>query len=272
MKPAPFDYVRAESVDEALDVLAGAGEDARVLAGGQSLMPILNMRLASPEILIDINSIPALQQIREEDGWLVAGAGVTQAALQARQGLAERSPLLARTLPHVGHFQTRNRGTVCGSLVHADPSAELPLCLATLGGEVTLRSTGGERRVTAQDFFQGMLATARRADELAVDARFPATRDGWRYAFGEVAMRHGDFAITAVAVAIGPQGLRIGVGGVADRPVVKTLPLLTDDELDDALNDFAWSLEAQDDHHASTAYRREMVRHLGRQLIQETRA
>lgn len=272
MKPAPFDYVRAESVDEALEVLSESGEDARVLAGGQSLIPILNMRLASPEVLLDINAIPALQQVREEDGWLVVGAGVTQAVLQARQGLAERAPLLANALPYVGHFQTRNRGTVCGSLVHADPSAELPLCLVTLGGEVTLRSAGGERRVPARDFFQGLLLTARRADELVVEAHFPLRHKSWRYAFDEVAMRHGDFAIAAVAVATGLQEIRIGVGGVADRPVVKTLPLLAGDDLDDALNDFAWSLDAQDDHHASAAYRREMVRHLGRQLIQETRA
>lgn len=271
MKPAPFDYVRADSVDEVLGTLGEYGEEARVLAGGQSLMPILNMRLANPQVLIDINTLPALRTIAQQDGQLVIGAGATQAALLAHPGLDTLCPLLARALPHVGHFQTRNRGTLCGSLVHADPSAELPLCLATLGGEVTLRSGRGERRIGADDFFRGMLLTARGADELLMEARFPLAQSDWRFAFDEIAMRHGDFAIVAMAVAAAPQALRVGVAGVADRPVVRCLPALSGDALDDALNDFAWSLDAQDDHHASAAYRREMVRHLGRKLVQEAR-
>lgn len=269
MKPAPFDYVRAERVEEVLEVLGAAGDDARVLAGGQSLMPILNMRLARPEILIDINSLATLQGMEEDNAWLDIGAGVTQAALQRRPGLATSVPLLARVLPHVGHFQTRNRGTVCGSLVHADPSAELPLCLATLGGELSLRSRRGRRRVPAGEFFQGLLTTAREPDELLVAAHFPIARSGCRYAFEEIALRHGDFALVAVAVAVDRHALRVGVGGVADHPVVRSLPRLEGGELDDALDELAWSLDAEDDPHASAAYRREMVRHLGRKLMQE---
>lgn len=271
MKPAPFDYVAAENVNEVLEILADAGEDARVLAGGQSLMPILNMRLARPGILVDINRIADLKRIDAADGVIQVGAGATQAALLAYPELGSVSPLLALALPHVGHFQTRNRGTVCGSLVHADPSAELPLVLTTLGGEVVLRSRRSERKVPAMDFFQGMLLTDRRADEMAVAAHFPTPPGHCRYAFDEISMRHGDFAIVAIAVMTTASELRIGVGGVADRPVVKILPPLSGDALEDALNDLAWSLDAQDDHHARAAYRREMVRHLGRKLVQETR-
>lgn len=272
MKPAQFDYVRADSVDEVLELLSQYGDEGRVLAGGQSLMPILNMRLASPALLVDINSIEALKEIQETAHHLEVGASVTQAALLARLERSSQSPLLSIALPFVGHFQTRNRGTVCGSLVHADPSAELPLCLLTLGGEVKLRSQKGERCISADDFFYGMLLTERRPDELLVSVRFPLKHSGWRYAFDEIAMRHGDFAIVAVAVASGPDELRIGVGGVADKPVIKSLPHLEGDALKDAINDFAWSLDAQDDHHATATYRREMVRHLGAKLVQEVRA
>lgn len=271
MKPAPFDYAAADSVDEVLELLADAGENARVLAGGQSLMPILNMRLASPEILVDINGIADLKKIGTADGAVHVGAGATQAALMAYPELSALSPLLALALPHVGHFQTRNRGTVCGSLVHADPSAELPLVLTALGGEVVLRSRSSERKLPATDFFQGMLLTARRPDELVVAARFPTPPERCRYAFDEISMRHGDFAIVAMAVVATADKLHVGVGGVADRPIVKTLPPLSGDALDDALNELAWSLDAQDDHHATAAYRREMVRYLGRKLVQETR-
>ncbi len=269
MKPAPFDYVRPDTLDEALEQLADHGEDARVLAGGQSLMPILNMRLARPEVLVDITALAALRGMAEQGAMLTIGAAVTQAQLQQYPRLAGAVPLVARALPWVGHFQTRNRGTVCGSLAHADPSAELPLCLATLGGEVVLQSAQGKRVLAAQDFFQGLLLTARRPEELLIAARFPVAGPCQRCGFAEIALRHGDFAIVAVAVTRGDDGLRIGVGGVADRPWVETLPRLNGSDLEDALNDLAWRLGAEDDPHASAAYRREMVRRLGLELIRE---
>jgi 2-furoyl-CoA dehydrogenase FAD binding subunit len=272
MKPPPFDYLRPQTVEEGLAALADHGEEARVLAGGQSLMAILNMRLTAPALLVDIGRLPTLDRIAVEGDRLVVGAAVTQAALEHWPGLAERAPLLAAALPWVGHLQTRNRGTVCGSIAHADPSAELPLCLAALGGEVVLLSARARRSVPAEQFFAGVLTTVCRADELIEAVRFPLKRSHTGYAFRELGLRHGDFAICAVAAMAEGDDVRIGVGGVADRPVVREFGALGDDGLDDALNEFAWDLGAVDDAHATAAYRRGLVRGLGRQAIEEARA
>jgi 2-furoyl-CoA dehydrogenase FAD binding subunit len=160
---------------------------------------------------------------------------------------------------------------VCGSIAHADPSAELPLCLATLGGEVVLRSAGARRTIAAEQFFTGILSTECRADEMIEKVRFPLKRRGAGYAFREVGLRHGDFAVCAVAVMAEGERLRIGVGGVADRPVVREVGALADDALDDALNELAWDLGAADDAHATAHYRRSLVRTLGRQAVEEAR-
>jgi 2-furoyl-CoA dehydrogenase FAD binding subunit len=268
MKPAPFDYVRAESADETVALLAELGDEARVLAGGQSLMAMLNMRLAQPGALVDIHRAADLAGIRLEDGRLVVRAAVTQATLGRHPGLAESLPLIAQALPHIGHWQTRNRGTVCGSVAHADPSAELPLCLATLQGEVVLRSSAGRRTLSAEEFFTGMLQTARAPIEIVEEVRFPVAGPGERHRFAEIAMRHGDFAIVALAAVVGTGGIRLGVGGVADRPHVARWPRLAAGALDDALNELAWTLGARDDHHASATYRRHAVRTLGKRLIE----
>ncbi|HZP94258.1 MAG TPA: FAD binding domain-containing protein [Burkholderiales bacterium] len=272
MKPVAFDYLRADSADEAVAALAQHGEEARVLAGGQSLMAILNMRLAAPKVLVDIHRAADLSGISVRGGHVRVQAAATQAALQRHPELDRWLPLVAQALPHVGHFQIRNRGTVCGSIAHADPSAELPLCLATLGGEVVLRSRRGRRTVAAQDFFTGMLQTARMADELVEEARFPVTAAGERHGFIELSMRHGDFAIVALAAVVGHNGIRLGVGGVADRPQVVRWPRLAGKALDEALNQLAWDLGAQDDIHATAVYRRHLVRTLGRQLIERLSA
>ena len=166
MKPHPFDYLRADSVDEAIKILAEHGDTARVLAGGRSLLALLNLRLLEPAMLLDITGIPDLVNIREVDGKVEVGAAVTQNRLLAWPGLKEKLPLLAAALPFVGHFQTRNKGTVCGSVAHADPSSEIPLSLAMLQGEVILRSLRGTRTVPASEFQVGMLTTARKPDEL----------------------------------------------------------------------------------------------------------
>lgn len=272
MKPPPFDYLRPDDEEEALAALADAGDDARLLAGGQTLMPMLNMRLAEPAILIDIARLPNRASIREEGGAIEVGAAVTQAALEAWPPLAARAPLLARALPFVGHVQTRSRGTVCGSLAFADPSAELPLCLTVLGGEVVLRARRGVRTLPAAAFQTGLLSTACLPDEMLVAARFPAAAAGTGYAFAECARRHGDFATVAIAASADARGLRIGVGGVADRPVVRDWPVLSGAALDDALDALAWSLDAADDVHASARYRRELVRRLGRKTVLEALA
>ena len=272
MKPAAFDYQRIASADEACAVLAQMGEDARILAGGQSLMAVLNMRLAQPQRLLDISRCAPLQQLRVAQGALQVGAAVTQATLEWRPGLAQELPLLQLAFPHISHFQVRNRGTVAGSIAHADPSAELPLCLLALRGEVLLKSARASRRVPAEDFFTGMLQTTRRADELVEAVRFPLARPGQGFGFEEFSVRHGDFAVCAVAAVADAQGLRIAVGGVADRPVARDLPLLQGDALTDALNDFAWQLQARDEPQASAALRRQLVRQLGRRAAEQALA
>lgn len=271
MKPPAFDYVRIDSVDEALSLLAAHGDDARILAGGQSLMPILNMRLAQPSILLDITRCDALRPVGSNGGHLVVGAAATQAEVEWRPSLPDEVPLLAHAFPHISHFQIRNRGTVCGSLAHADPSAELPLCLAVLEGGVTLRSSRGERTVTADRFFRGMLQTDRRSDELMVSARFPLRQAGNGYAFEEFSLRHGDYAVVAAAAAVTPEGIRLGIGGVADRPEVARWPGLDGTDLEDAINDFAWSLDARDDAQASAKVRRHLVRELGHRVVARAR-
>ncbi len=270
MKPQAFDYARPDSADEAVALLTEAGEDARILAGGQSLMAVLNLRLAQPSVLIDISRVPDLNYVRTSAKHLCIGAAATQGSVEWRATLAQEVPLLAQAFPHISHFQIRNRGTVCGSIAHADPSAELPLALLALGGEVVLRSRRGKRTVAADDFFQGMLMTARAPDELVEEARYPLAQAGVRYAFDEFAGRHGDFAICAVAAVVGPDNIRLAVGGVSDRPRLRTWPRALGNsgaDLDAAINDFAWELGAKDDHHASAKFRRQLVRHLGRTAI-----
>lgn len=271
MKPASFDYLRAASAGEAVAVLDRHGEDARILAGGQSLMALLNMRLAQPKLLIDIARCEELSQVSLAAGRLTIGAAATQGAIEWRPALRQELPLLALAFPHISHFQIKNRGTVVGSIAHADPAAELPLCLLALEGEVSLRSARARRRLHAQDFFTGMLSTARRADELIDAVHFPLARAGAGYGFEEFSMRHGDFAVCAVAVVSDAKRLRIAVGGVADRPLARDYPLLDGSALDDALNELAWSLDARDDPQASALQRRHLVRRLGARAVSQAR-
>jgi 2-furoyl-CoA dehydrogenase FAD binding subunit len=267
MKPRPFDYVRPDTVEEAVALLAEYGDDARILAGGQSLLPMLNLRLLDVGVLIDISRIAELDSIGERDGAIEIGAAVTQNKLMAWPGLAEKLPLAAAALPFVGHFQTRNKGTVCGSIAHADPSAELALTLAVLGGEVLLRSKRGTRVLAANEFQEDMLTTARAADELIVAVRFPVMT-GQGVAFREVARRHGDFAIVAVAAATEKDGaVRLGVGGMAGKPMVRRI------EGDPMAATHAWAeeLEGFEDLHASPELRRDLFRNLAPLVIEEAR-
>ena len=269
MKPPPFDYIQVDTTDEAVELLAEYGDEARIIAGGQSLMPMLNMRLARPEVLIDINQISELRRIEKKGKSVQIGAGVTQADLESWSELQLTLPLLAAAIPNIGHFQTRNRGTVCGSLCHADPSSELPTCLLLLEGQVELKSKKGVRRVSAEDFLVGVLTTAKRPDELATQVIFPIYSAKNEYAFIEFNRRRGDFAVVGVAGMATGKKVRIAVGGVADRPEAREWEALEGNAIDDALNNFAWELGGSDDIHATARYRRELVRHLGRKVIDQ---
>jgi 2-furoyl-CoA dehydrogenase FAD binding subunit len=269
MKPASFDYVRAESLQEALRSLDQHAPKARILAGGQSLLAMMNFRLLEPATIIDIGRVEELKFIRIADGVLEVGAGTTQAELLNWKDLPRAAPLLHCALPFVGHYQTRNRGTVCGSIAHADPSSELPLCLATLRGEVALESVRGRRVLPADQFQQGILSVAKEANEMITSVRFPIAEAGTGHAFDEMSRRKGDFAIVSVAAVVSARSTRLGVGGVAGRPAVQEWGRLGPDQLDEALNAFAWDLGGGDDDvHATAAYRRELVRRLGRRTIE----
>ena len=278
MKPAPFDYCRADTLDEALELLEEFGADGAVLAGGLSLGAMLNMRLARPGAVIDINRVPDLDRVDADGETVVTGALVRQSDAMRSPVLSESVPLLAEALPHVGHFQTRNRGTLGGSAAHADPSAEIPLSLVTLGGEIVLRSKARERRVPAREFFVSILTTGRDPDELLTGLVWPSRRPRTGYAFEEIAQRHGDFAITAAA---GMAELRsdgtidsvaLGLGGVEDRPyVADTAPyagapasLETAAEIAEAA---AAAADPMEDAQANGDYRRQLVRVLGARVL-----
>jgi len=269
MKPPFFDLMIAETVGDVTGCLSQHGAESKIIAGGQSLMAMLNMRLVKPAVLIDISRIADLDYIRREGGEIEIGANVTQAQLENWAELKAALPLLAQAIPYIGHFQTRNRGTVCGSICHSDPSSELPLSLATLEGSVVLTSPRGKRLLSADKFQTGMLSTACGAEEFVSAVRFPAAKPGQSHAFHEVARRHGDFAIVALAAVRDGQNIRLGVGGVADRPAILALQTTQMAELDERLNAFAWSLGASDDIHASARYRRELIRRLGKKLVNE---
>jgi 2-furoyl-CoA dehydrogenase FAD binding subunit len=272
VKPAKFDYLRAASLAEAHEALAAEGADATIIAGGQTLVPLLSMRMARPRLLVDIMHIAELGGIAVKDNTIRVGAAERQASLLTWPELAKRQPLLALALPWVGHAQTRARGTVCGSIALADPSAEIPLALIALNGEIELSSGKVKRRVAADDFFTGLMSTAREDDELIEAVRFPCAKPGEGYAFREFARRHGDFAIVACAAIATAQGARLAIGGVADRPTARDFGSLEGPALDDALRDFAVELEAREDLNATAEQRHGLVRKLGRAVIEEARA
>jgi 2-furoyl-CoA dehydrogenase FAD binding subunit len=271
MKPARFDYIRAADIAEAHAALADYGKDARVIAGGQTLLPMLSMRLVRPKAVVDIMHLPELRKIVATGNDIRIGAGVRQAELLAWPTLDENLPLLKKALPWVGHAQTRSRGTVCGSVAHADPSAEIPLTLVALDGAIELSTRRGCRRVPANDFFVGMMSTDRADNELIEAVLVPKRQPGHGYAFQEFGRRHGDFAIVACAAVASDKATRLAVGSVSDKPTLRDFPALNGSALDEALDAFAWTLDARDDLHATARYRRELVRRMGRATIEEAR-
>ncbi len=277
MKPVAFDYVRASSIEEVLDLLLEAGDDAVLLAGGMSLGPMLNLRAATPSLVIDLNRTAGLGGITA-NGAVTTGAMLRQTQAMRDDLLMTVVPLLAKAMPSIGHYQTRSRGTLGGSIAHADPSAELPLCLLTLGGEVELQSKDGSRRVAADDFFEGVLTTARQPTEMITAIHWP--RRSGSFGFVEEAQRHGDFALTAAAVWIeldatgSLAGGRLGLGGVEDRPVAFDLKEFAGAPVDENLatqvaRDIAGRTDPMDDHVADAAYRRQLAGVLGKRALME---
>jgi len=225
MKPVAFDYCRPETLDEATDVLQEHGSEASILAGGLSLGPMLNMRLVRPIVVVDINRMVGLGEFVNGGDTVSTGALMRQADALRDEELRRSVPLLAQALPHLGHYQTRSRGTFGGSIAHGDPSAEIPLCLVALDGEVELASRRGGRRMKARDFFLGVLTTARASDEMVTALHWPKARRRTGHAFDEIAQRRGDFALAAAACEAALDDgdkiarLELGLGGIEDRPV-----------------------------------------------------
>ncbi|MBO0691323.1 MAG: xanthine dehydrogenase family protein subunit M, partial [Acidimicrobiaceae bacterium] len=272
MKPPPFEYRAPESLDEALAVIEELGEDARPLAGGQSLIPLLSFRLARPTALVDLAGVPELQSIRIEDGRLVIGAMVRERVAERDGKVRESAPLLAHALPLIGHPAIRSRGTIGGSLAHSDPAAELPAAAVALDAELMARSrTRGERTISAADFFTGFFSTALLPDELLTEIRIAPPAPGMGCAFEEVARRHGDFAMVGAAAMVRVEGeriteARIVLTGVSDVPLrafdaeaTLTAAPPTDEVLAEAAAQTADSLSPPTDIHGSSAYRRHVA-------------
>ncbi|HET7352103.1 MAG TPA: xanthine dehydrogenase family protein subunit M [Marmoricola sp.] len=276
MKPAPFRYRRPATEAEAVDTLA-THPGAKVLAGGQSLVPLLSMRLAAPELLVDINGIGDLDRVEVTDDGVRVGALARHAAVLAHERARSTQPLLELALRHVAHATIRNRGTVVGSVVHADPSAEMPVVLALLDGSLDVASTRGRRTIPARELFVGPMESALRHDELAVEAYFPALAPGAGVAFDEIARRHGDYALCGVAALVRLEGDRVveartGYLSVADVPTVVdvTAPLapgVTDASLAEAGEVALSALDPQDDIHATADYRAQLVRVLTSRVL-----
>jgi carbon-monoxide dehydrogenase medium subunit len=270
VKPSPLKLERPGSLAEALALLAEHGDDAKLLAGGQSLVPMLNFRLAAPAVLVDLNRLAGLGGVEVGDS-LRVGALCTQRDLERHAGALDACPLLALALPYVGHVATRNRGTVGGSIAHADAAAELPLLLQTLAGEVEVSTQAGARLVPAEEFFVSHLTSCLEPGEIVTEVRFPVTGPGWGAGFAEVAPRHGDYAVCAVACALRVEGgvvreARLGAGAVSDRPLrlagaerALTGSRCEPEALATAAEEARRAVDPSDGMHASAEYRRHLA-------------
>jgi carbon-monoxide dehydrogenase medium subunit len=281
MKPAPFELETARRIEDVLSLLAETDRDVKVLAGGQSLVPLMNFRLARPAVLVDLNRLPELQYIRERDGGLEVGAMTRQSALEHADVVARLAPLLAETLPFVAHAPIRNRGTLGGSLAHADPAAELCTVALALDATLVARSARGKRVMGIDDFFVGPFTTSLQADELLTEVRLPSFPRGAGWAFEEVARRRGDFAMVAVAAVLqldaagnialarlaytsmGPRPLRAPQGEralVGQAATAETFARAAEAAMAD--------LEPGDDFHATRAYRLQVGQALTSRALQ----
>jgi carbon-monoxide dehydrogenase medium subunit len=282
MKPPRFDYHAPASVDEAVALLQRYGGDAKVLAGGQSLMPLLNFRLSRPAALVDLNRIGALAYVREQNGHVAFGAMTRQRTIEFSPVVARALPLLREATRWVGHLPIRSRGTIGGSIAHADPSAEYPAVLTALEGQVTVRGPKGERTLAAGDLFQTYLTTSLAADEILTEVRLPAMPRGAGWAFEEFARRHGDFAIVGVAAMVVRDGARVSRARLATAgagPV--PLRLRAAEEILEregvagiaaAAARAAQLVEPDSDIHATAAYRRHLTRVLTTRALERATA
>ena len=282
MKPPAFKYIRARSLEETLSLLADKGAEAKILAGGQSLVPMMNFRVAQPETLIDIDRVKELDYLRLEDSWLQVGARTCQRTLEKSQLVRERCPLLTEAVKWIGHPQTRNRGTVGGSLVHGDPTAELALVATLLDARIVLQKKGKSRVVGPADFFEDFMATHIAEDELLTEVSFPLSPPRSGYGFRELCIRHGDFAIVAAAVqlTVGEDGrisaARIAVSGggpTALRIDQAEKRLAGQEGKDKAFQEAAAcvpdAVQPLTDQKASAAYRREMAKVFVRRALDD---
>ena len=280
MKPAAFDYRAPESLDEALALLA-ANPEAKLLAGGQSLVPVLNFRLAAPPLLVDLRRIAELARVAfESDGGLIVGAMTRHRVFETDARVRAAQPLAAVAVPFIAHVAIRNRGTIGGSLCHADPAAEWPALALACSAAMTIAGPGGSRTVVADEFFAGLFETAVRPDEILTAVRFPAWPVRRRHGFAEVARRHGDFALVGVAAAVDLDGqggvadARIAVFGATDTPVLarEAAQVLVGRRGTDAAREAGRAARARiptrSDHHAGAEYRAELVEVLVRRALE----
>ena len=279
MKPADFHYHRPRTTAEALSLLKDFGEEGKVLAGGQSLMPLMNFRLAQPAHVVDINFIDGLDYIKSASGFIKIGCLTRQSRLLGDSLVRQRCPLLADALAYVGHEQTRNRGTFCGSLAHADPAAELPAVLLALDGSVTVGNSTGKREIAARDFFHSYLTTALASDEMVLEASVPEQSARAASSFVEFARRFGDFAIVGVAVVLVPDKGRIAeasiaLTGVGDKPwrerkLEETLigKTASPELFSRTASEVAANIRPNSDIHGSESYRRSLASVLTRRAL-----
>jgi len=280
MKAPRFAYARPPSIAEALALLDKHGDDARVLAGGQSLVPMMNFRVAAPKVLVDINRIGSLAGIKVAKGFVRIGALTRHVGLERSADVAKHLPLVASAIPHIAHPAIRNRGTFGGSCALADPAAELPACALALGATFVVAGKKGERRIAAQDFFKGLYATALKPGELLVAAEFPLPKPGYVSAFGELARRHGDYAMVGVAAHGSRKGgkfsdMRVAFFGVGDRPQRTSgfeKALEGQSAVDGALARLDADLEPRADLHASAAMKLHLAKVLAGRVLGELAA
>ena len=277
MKPAPFAYTKAKTLKEAVTLLAKHKDDARLLAGGQSLIATLNMRLSAPDLLIDINGIKNLNGIAKKGKYVEIGALARHAQVEHSDVIAKHAPLITLAMPHIGHPAIRNRGTFGGSIAFADPAAELPACLLALGGEIDIAGPRGKRKVKADAFFKGLFETALRPQEMITTIRIPAADKATRVGFAELARRHGDYAIVGLAASARGNGkgladVRLAYFGVGDTPVRarKAEAALAAGDVDAAVK--ALDLDPHDDVQATAKTKRHLagvlLRRVAKQLME----
>ena len=281
MKLPPVEYEAPTTVAEAIDLLAEHLDEASVLAGGQSLIPLLALRLARPAVLIDINGVDELSGVSATDGWMAIGAMTREYVAEESEAVADTVPLLAAALPLIGHEAIRSRGTIGGSLAHADPAAELPAVARALDAEFVVRGQSGERVIPAAQWFEGFLTTSRRPDELLIEVRFPTAGRGTGISFQEVARRHGDFAIVGLAASLTLSGgaisdARLAFAGVSDVPVraAAAEDLLVGERpstelFDEAARRATGDIDPPADLHGSSEYRKKVAAALVRRGLRE---